>query len=117
MGFSVLIPARLASTRLPRKPLADIAGVPMVVRVARQAALSSATQIVVAADDAEIVAACKAHQVDAILTRSDHANGSDRLAFPVRDGIPVMLEGEARVLGNEPPAPPIFPMPSASNPS
>ena len=80
MGFSVLIPARLASTRLPRKPLADIAGVPMVVRVARQAALSSATQIVVAADDAEIVAACKAHQVDAILTRSDHANGSDRLA-------------------------------------
>ncbi len=42
---------------------------------------------------------------------------ADRLAFPVRDGIPVMLEGEARVLGNEPPAPPIFPMPSASNPS
>ena len=42
---------------------------------------------------------------------------ADRLAFPVRDGIPVMLEGEARVLGNEPPAPAIFPMPSASNPS
>jgi len=80
MGFSVLIPARMASTRLPRKPLADIAGVPMVVRVARQAALSSATLIVVAADDAEIVAACRAHQVEAILTRRDHANGSDRLA-------------------------------------
>ena len=80
MGFSVLIPARLASTRLPRKPLADIGGLPMVVRVARQAALSSATQIVVAADDAEIVAACQAHQVDAILTRREHANGSDRLA-------------------------------------
>jgi len=79
-GFSVLIPARLASTRLPRKPLADIGGMPMVVRVAQQAALSAATQIVVAADDAEIVAACRAHQVEAILTRRDHANGSDRLA-------------------------------------
>ena len=42
---------------------------------------------------------------------------ADRLAFPVRDGIPVMLEGEARVIGNEPPAPPIFPMPSASDPA
>ncbi len=80
MVFSVLIPARLASTRLPRKPLADIAGLPMVVRVARQAALSSATRIVVAADDAEIVAVCQAHAVEAILTRRDHANGSDRLA-------------------------------------
>jgi 3-deoxy-manno-octulosonate cytidylyltransferase (CMP-KDO synthetase) len=80
MSYSVLIPARLASTRLPRKPLADIAGVPMVVRVARQAALSAATQVVVAADDAEIVAACRAHGVEAILTRHDHANGSDRLA-------------------------------------
>ena len=76
----MLIPARMASTRLPGKPLADIGGLPMVVRVARQAAQSSATQIVVAADDANIVAACQAHQVESILTRSDHANGSDRLA-------------------------------------
>ncbi|MFM9916222.1 MAG: 3-deoxy-manno-octulosonate cytidylyltransferase [Rhizobacter sp.] len=80
MSYSVLIPARLASTRLPRKPLADIAGLPMIVRVARQAARSAATQVVVAADDAEIVEACRAHGVIAILTRSDHANGSDRLA-------------------------------------
>lgn len=80
MSFTVLIPARMASTRLPGKPLADIAGLPMVVRVARQAARSSAGQTVVAADDAEIVAACEAHQVRAILTRRDHANGSDRLA-------------------------------------
>ena len=80
MTFTVLIPARLASTRLPRKPLADIAGLPMVVRVARRAADSGAQRVVVAADDAEIVAACQAHGVDALLTRQDHASGSDRLA-------------------------------------
>ena len=102
MGFSVLIPARMASTRLPRKPLADIAGLPMVVRVARQAALSQATQIVVAADDAEIVAACRAHQVDAILTRRDHINGSDRLAEAC---VLLGLDGDAVVVnvqGDEP---------------
>jgi 3-deoxy-manno-octulosonate cytidylyltransferase (CMP-KDO synthetase) len=80
MGFTVLIPARLASTRLPDKPLADIGGVPMVVRVARQAALSSARRVVVAADSMRIVAACSAHEVEAILTRGDHPSGSDRLA-------------------------------------
>ena len=80
MSYTVLIPARLASTRLPDKPLADIAGLPMVVRVARQAARSRATQVVVAADSERIVAACQAHGVDAILTRADHASGSDRLA-------------------------------------
>ncbi|HEV7912263.1 MAG TPA: 3-deoxy-manno-octulosonate cytidylyltransferase, partial [Albitalea sp.] len=80
MSFTVLIPARLASTRLPRKPLADIGGAPMVVRVAQRAALSAAQRVVVAADDAEIVAACEAHGVTALLTRSDHATGSDRLA-------------------------------------
>jgi 3-deoxy-manno-octulosonate cytidylyltransferase (CMP-KDO synthetase) len=80
MQFSVLIPARMTSTRLPNKPLADIAGLPMIVRVARQAALSKASRVVVAADDAAIVAACQAHGVQAILTRADHATGSDRLA-------------------------------------
>ena len=80
MSFTVLIPARLASTRLPRKPLADIAGMPMVVRVARRAAQSAAVRVVVAADDAEIVDACAAHGVSALLTRGDHATGSDRLA-------------------------------------
>ncbi|MDE2275098.1 MAG: 3-deoxy-manno-octulosonate cytidylyltransferase [Burkholderiales bacterium] len=80
MRFSVLIPARLGSTRLPDKPLADIAGKPMVVRVAERAALSGAAQVVVAADDARIVAACRAHDVRAILTRADHPSGSDRLA-------------------------------------
>jgi len=80
MSFSVLIPARLASTRLPNKPLADIAGLPMVVRVARRVAHSGAARVVVAADDPQILAACAAHGVDAVLTRVDHVSGSDRLA-------------------------------------
>ncbi len=80
MKFTVLIPARLASTRLPDKPLADIAGKPMVVHVAERAALSGAAQVVVAADDARIVQACRSHGVAAVLTRTDHSSGSDRLA-------------------------------------
>ncbi len=80
MGYTVLIPARLASSRLPDKPLADIAGLPMVVRVARAAARSGATRVVVAADALSIVAACQAHGVEAVLTRTDHPSGSDRLA-------------------------------------
>jgi 3-deoxy-manno-octulosonate cytidylyltransferase (CMP-KDO synthetase) len=82
MAFTVLIPARLASTRLPNKPLADIAGVPMVVRVAQRVAegLQQPARIVVAADHASIVQACALFGVEAILTREDHASGSDRLA-------------------------------------
>ncbi|MCW5635857.1 MAG: 3-deoxy-manno-octulosonate cytidylyltransferase [Rubrivivax sp.] len=80
MTFTVLVPARLASTRLPDKPLADIAGLPMVVRVARRAAASGAATVVVAADDARIAQACRAHGVHCVLTRPDHASGSDRLA-------------------------------------
>ena len=79
-AFTVIVPARLASTRLPRKPLADIHGVPMVVRVAQRAALSNAFQVVVAADSIEIVQACQAHGVRAMLTQMDHPSGSDRLA-------------------------------------
>jgi 3-deoxy-manno-octulosonate cytidylyltransferase (CMP-KDO synthetase) len=80
MSYTVLIPARLASTRLPRKPLADLGGAPMVVRVAQRCALSGASQIVVAADSAEIADACAAHGVRAVLTDADHPTGSDRLA-------------------------------------
>jgi 3-deoxy-manno-octulosonate cytidylyltransferase (CMP-KDO synthetase) len=78
--FTVLIPARLGSTRLPDKPLADIAGKPMVVRVALQAQASGAQRVVIAADDPRIVEASVAHGITAILTRRDHASGSDRLA-------------------------------------
>ena len=80
MRFTVLIPARLASSRLPSKPLADIAGLPMVVRVAQAAARSTANRVVVAADSPQIVSACQAHGTQAILTRPDHPSGSDRLA-------------------------------------
>ena len=80
MGFVVLIPARLASTRLPDKPLADIGGAPMVVRVAQRAARSGAGAVWVAADDDRILDACRAHGVAALATRADHPSGSDRLA-------------------------------------
>ena len=84
MNFTVLIPARLASTRLPGKPLADIGGAPMVVRVAQRVmplmGPSGPVRVVVAADSPEIITACQAHSVEAVLTRSDHPSGSDRLA-------------------------------------
>ena len=79
-NFTVLIPARLASTRLPDKPLADIAGKPMVVHVAARAQQSGAARVVVACDDERIAQACAAHGVQAVLTRRDHVSGSDRLA-------------------------------------
>lgn len=79
-GFTVVIPARMASSRLPNKPLADIGGLPMVVRVAQRALLSKGSQVVVAADDERIVQACQAHGIHALLTRQDHVSGSDRLA-------------------------------------
>ena len=100
--FTVLIPARMASSRLPDKPLADIAGLPMVVRVARRAAQSAATRVVVAADDARILQACAVHGVDAVMTRADHASGSDRLAEAC---IQLGLDGDdivVNVQGDEP---------------
>jgi 3-deoxy-manno-octulosonate cytidylyltransferase (CMP-KDO synthetase) len=102
VSFTVIIPARLASTRLPNKPLADIAGLPMVVRVAQRAALSQASDVVVAADDASIVAACALHGVRALLTRTDHASGSDRLAEACGQ---LGLDGQSTVInvqGDEP---------------
>jgi 3-deoxy-manno-octulosonate cytidylyltransferase (CMP-KDO synthetase) len=80
MAFTVLIPARLASTRLPNKPLADIAGLPMIVRVAQRAQRSGAAQVVVACDSPQIMQVCQDHGVAAVLTKVDHPSGSDRLA-------------------------------------
>lgn len=80
MSFYVVIPARLASTRLPNKPLADIGGKPMVVRVAEKAAFAGAKDIIVATDDQSIVDACEKHAVKAVLTRKDHVSGTDRIA-------------------------------------
>lgn len=83
-SFTVLIPARLASTRLPNKPLAEIDGVPMVVRVAQRVASNTARlspmRVVVAGDSQSIIAACESYGVEAVLTRTDHRSGSDRLA-------------------------------------
>jgi 3-deoxy-manno-octulosonate cytidylyltransferase (CMP-KDO synthetase) len=80
MDFCVLIPARLASTRLPDKPLADIGGRPMVVRVADRARESGAARVVVATDSARVAQACTAYAVEVVMTRADHPSGSDRLA-------------------------------------
>lgn len=102
MSFHIVIPARLASTRLPNKPLADIGGLPMIVRVARRAALAGADQVVVATDASEVASACQAHGIRALLTRADHPSGSDRLAEAVEQ---LGLSDDAVVLnvqGDEP---------------
>ena len=100
MSFVVIIPARLASTRLPNKPLADLGGKPMVVRVAERAALSGAARIIVATDHADIRAACEAHGVAVCMTRPDHASGTERIAEVARtlqlaeDAVVVNLQGD-----------------------
>lgn len=78
--FLVVIPARLGSTRLPRKPLADIRGKPMVIRVAERAQASLARSVVVATDSPEIQAACDEHRIECLLTSPDHPTGTDRIA-------------------------------------
>ncbi|VVO32802.1 3-deoxy-manno-octulosonate cytidylyltransferase [Pseudomonas fluorescens] len=79
-AFTVVIPSRFASTRLPGKPLQMIAGKPMIQHVWEQACKSSAQRVVVATDDARIVEACKAFGAEVVLTREDHNSGTDRLA-------------------------------------
>jgi 3-deoxy-manno-octulosonate cytidylyltransferase (CMP-KDO synthetase) len=80
VAFKVVIPARFASTRLPGKPLLDICGKPMVIRVAEQAAQSGAQQIIIATDHQPIVAAAQEHGFQACMTRADHTSGTDRIA-------------------------------------
>ncbi|MEO8442196.1 MAG: 3-deoxy-manno-octulosonate cytidylyltransferase [Betaproteobacteria bacterium] len=79
-AFCVVIPARHASTRLPGKMLADIAGRPMVVHVAERARASGAAEVIVATDHADIAAAVTQHGYTAVMTRADHASGTDRIA-------------------------------------
>jgi len=96
----VIIPARFASTRLPGKPLLDIAGQPMIVRVIERARQSGAERVVVATDDPRIHSAVTAYGADAVMTRSDHPSGTDRLAETVAqlglpdDAIVVNLQGD-----------------------
>ncbi|MER8971127.1 MULTISPECIES: 3-deoxy-manno-octulosonate cytidylyltransferase [unclassified Mesorhizobium] len=79
MSTLILIPARMASTRLPGKPLADIAGTPMIVHVARRAAEAGLGRIVVATDTQGVAEAVRAHGFEAVMTRADHETGSDRI--------------------------------------
>jgi 3-deoxy-manno-octulosonate cytidylyltransferase (CMP-KDO synthetase) len=100
--FTVIIPARHASTRLPGKMLADLLGVPMVVRVARQALASGAADVFIATDEAEIARAVTAFGLKSLLTRTDHPSGTDRLAEAV---MALGLPDEALVVnvqGDEP---------------
>jgi len=78
--FIAVVPARLASTRLPNKPLADRGGKPMVVRVAEQARAAGAQQVLIATDAQQVLDAARSHGIDALLTRADHPSGTDRLA-------------------------------------
>ena len=105
-SFVVAIPARHASTRLPGKPLQLIAGEPMIVHVARRALAAGASEVVVATDDVRIEQALNGHPLRVVMTRADHASGSDRLAECAErlrwpdDAIVVNLQGD------EPLAPP-----------
>jgi 3-deoxy-manno-octulosonate cytidylyltransferase (CMP-KDO synthetase) len=104
--FIVVIPARLASTRLPRKPLADIGGAPMIVRVAQQALKSAATRVIVATDSDEVLDICQQYQIEALKTQSTHLTGTDRLSEVVEV---LQLPDDAmlvNVQGDEPFIPP-----------
>jgi len=78
--FTVIVPARYASSRFPGKPLADLGGRPMVARVCEQAAKSGAAAVHVATDDERIAAAVRQHGHSALMTRADHVSGTDRIA-------------------------------------
>jgi 3-deoxy-manno-octulosonate cytidylyltransferase (CMP-KDO synthetase) len=107
MSFFVIIPARMASTRLPDKPLADLGGKPMVVRVAERAALSGAVRVTVATDHADIAAACRMHGVDVCMTRADHPSGTDRIAEVAQqlalpdDAVVVNVQGDEPLIAPE----------------
>lgn len=104
--FIAVIPARRASTRLPDKALADLLGIPMVVRVASQARASGAERVIVATDDETISAICAEHGIDALMTRADHLSGTERLAEVVEQ---LALDDECIVVnvqGDEPLMPP-----------
>lgn len=102
MSFTVIIPARLASTRLPNKPLADLGGKPMIVRVAQRAAQSGASQVIVATDHADIFNACRQNDIAVQMTRANHPSGTDRIA---EVAAAIGLPGDAVVVnvqGDEP---------------
>lgn len=107
LAFKVVIPARFASTRLPGKPLLDLGGKPMVVRVAERARLSGAEEVWVATDHPEVRSVAEANEVAALMTRGDHPTGTDRLAEVVEqrgwatDTIIVNVQGDEPLIEPE----------------
>ncbi|HEX9179722.1 MAG TPA: 3-deoxy-manno-octulosonate cytidylyltransferase [Burkholderiales bacterium] len=105
--FHVVIPARYASTRLPGKPLADVGGRPMVVRVAERAAHSGAQEVWVATDHEPVAEAARKHGFSALMTRSNHPTGTDRVAEVVAargwpdDAIVVNVQGDEPLIEPE----------------
>ncbi|RTM07625.1 MAG: 3-deoxy-manno-octulosonate cytidylyltransferase [Bradyrhizobiaceae bacterium] len=93
----VLIPARMAATRLPGKPLADIAGLPMIVHVLRRAEAAAIGRVAVATDTPEIASVVTAHGGEAVMTRADHPSGSDRIHEAMQKLDP---EGKAEIVIN-----------------
>ncbi|KLT72666.1 3-deoxy-manno-octulosonate cytidylyltransferase [Neisseria arctica] len=106
-NFVVLIPARMSSSRLPRKALADICGKPMVVRAAEQAQKSLAARVVVATDHAEIAEACQTYGIGVVMTADTHESGTTRLAEAVQklelptDTIVVNVQGDEPLIDPE----------------
>jgi 3-deoxy-manno-octulosonate cytidylyltransferase (CMP-KDO synthetase) len=100
--FVVIIPARYASSRFPGKPLADLAGRPMVVRVCEQAAKSGAAAVHVATDDERIAQAVRAHGYSALMTRADHVSGTDRIGEATKKLKLKSEETVVNVQGDEP---------------
>ncbi len=101
-AFSVVIPARYASTRLPGKPLLDIGGLPMVVHVARRARDSGASEVCIATDHPGIAAAVRDHGFDAEMTLAEHPSGTDRIAEVARKRSWPMERIVVNVQGDEP---------------
>lgn len=79
LSFTIIIPARLKSIRLPNKALLEIGGLPMVVRVAQEAKQAGASQVIVATDNSAIMEACSRYQINAVMTAESHENGTSRL--------------------------------------
>lgn len=106
-NFTVVIPARMSSTRLPRKMLMDVVGLPLIVRVARQALKSQAKRVVVATDHQEIYDVCKQHAIDVLMTNIDHQSGTDRIAEVVQllklaaDEIIINVQGDEPLIDPE----------------
>lgn len=107
MTFTVVIPARYASTRLPGKPLADIGGKPMVVHVWERAREAGASQVVVATDDERIRDVCRTHGAEVVMTAASHASGTDRINEAITalelpdDGIVVNVQGDEPLMPPE----------------